>query len=423
MSNFVINKTGLDQVTLEFMQTGNSETSVNLKEALLDESKNYVFCVDHLSIPLDSVPINNTIDQELFRIQRRNVGQSLDEEGPNFQINTTGIDGNGTEFIYNLDDKYYDVPSFVRTLNNFSRGFEQRMSETGLLDLRLLGGDSNAANADDAEVAPLRILPALNVVPPRYDFIRFKLAVDGTLVIVMTHDFTNNFILKFTRYGAEVLGLGNKISAVVRHPVTYIPPPGPYVGPAQTDYYLVVTNANNVNFFTPESWVEDALVFGILQTNTIKAGENIRSIEVRGEHSLYTCLDQRVRISVTSHLPILNSMLVREGVQTVDRNIAEVFFNNLVSVSAKFDDEGTFKEQSIRSTLYAGQFPFIKKSDPYKQWHKLLTSYNLRFFRFHVYMTYRIYDSLKDEWVMKTDRLKIDDTKYWEFSLRFISEV
>ena len=70
MSNFTVNRNGLDQVTLEFMTTGRSEGSVNLRDALLDESKNYVFCVDHLNAPLDGVPITKTLGTELFRVLR-----------------------------------------------------------------------------------------------------------------------------------------------------------------------------------------------------------------------------------------------------------------------------------------------------------------------------------------------------------------
>ena len=83
MSNFVINRTGLDQVTLEMSQTGSSETSVSLRDPLLDESLDYVFCVDHLSVPLASVPITSKTNKELFRVVRRNASETL-----NFDANT-----------------------------------------------------------------------------------------------------------------------------------------------------------------------------------------------------------------------------------------------------------------------------------------------------------------------------------------------
>ena len=80
MSNFIVNKTGLDQVTLEMMTTGRSEASINLQESLLDETLNYQFCVDHLNVPLNAVPINDGVGKELFRVIRRNVGESLNRD-------------------------------------------------------------------------------------------------------------------------------------------------------------------------------------------------------------------------------------------------------------------------------------------------------------------------------------------------------
>ena len=181
------------------------------------------------------------------------------------------------------------------------------------------------------------------------------------------------------------------------------------VGPVVDNYFLAVTSVNNVFSFSADDFLTGNL-------NTIVLGGNRSDVTIYSEHSLYMCLDQRVKISVTSHLPMQNNMLVREGIQTVDRNIVEVYFDNKITTSVAFDDQGVFTQQIITNTLYAGQFPFIKKSDRSKQWHKLLTSYDLRFLRFHVNLTYRNYDSVKDEWRLKTDRLTIDPKRYWDFS-------
>ena len=425
MSNFIVNKTGLDQVTLEMMTTGRSEASINLQESLLDETLNYQFCVDHLNVPLNAVPINDGLGKELFRIIRRNVGESLNRDDADTARSTLFA---GEQYVYTIDQNYYDVPSFVRSLNNWCRGVASSITIRGHTDLRQYGGDSQAEDEDVDP--PLRLLGARDGANP-YEFIRFKIGVDGTLITVMTHDFTNNYILKFSRYGAEILGFGGLIETVRRQPITNNPavPAIPLLltGPAQDDFYLFVTTVGPgavQDFFSFSQ--TDALVAGVGnpdQLLIIQAGENTREVTIYSEHSLYMCLDQRIKISMTSHLPMQNNMLVREGKQTVDRNIVEVYFDNKITTTLKYDEQGAFTEQTITNTLFAGQYPFVKKSDQTKQWHRLLTSYDLRFFRFHIYMTYRSYDSVKDEWVLKTDRLKIDDERYWEFSLRFISEV
>ena len=130
-----------------------------------------------------------------------------------------------------------------------------------------------------------------------------------------------------------------------------------------------------------------------------------------------------MKVEINSHLPMLNNMFIKEGKETVSRSIVEVFFDNKVVSSVSFDEDGVYKQSKITNTLYAGQYPLIKKSDRFKQFHKLLTSFSLRFFRFSIWVTYRNYVSSKDEWTFETIRLPIDDTQYWDFSLRFLSLV
>lgn len=76
MTSYQINKTGIDTVTLEIMQTGSYESSANLRHNLLDDKKDYYLGVEQLSIPLNNVPLCKT-GEELFQIRRRNVGGGL----------------------------------------------------------------------------------------------------------------------------------------------------------------------------------------------------------------------------------------------------------------------------------------------------------------------------------------------------------
>ena len=219
-------------------------------------------------------------------------------------------------------------------------------------------------------------------------------------------------------YKRQVLGVGNKISSVVRRLQTTDAEGALELAPPVTDYFLAVTTVDNVVRYDAASWVVTNVNPNIIQT-----GNNTREAFIYSEHSLYLTLDHRVKVSLSSHLPMLNNLLVKEQKETVDRMICEVFFENKVVSSVTFDEEGIFKEQSLTNTIYAGMFPFIKKSDRSKQWHRLMTSYSLRFFRFSIYITYRNYDAAKDTWVFNTDKLPIEKTKYWDFSLRFLSLV
>ena len=77
MTQVAINRVGTDSTVLELMQTGSSETSANLRHALLDDKLNYSFSVVALSVPLNRAPIHPVSETtELFRVERRNVGQN-----------------------------------------------------------------------------------------------------------------------------------------------------------------------------------------------------------------------------------------------------------------------------------------------------------------------------------------------------------
>ena len=199
MTSYTINKTGIDTVTLQIHQNGSYESSVNLRHNLLDDSLDYYMGVEQLSVPLNNVPLCKTGGQ-LFQIKRRNVGGALDTAADTslaFNAGATQAAFAGIQDTYTLARNFYDVSSVVRDLNSFARGFEQVVALAGLTDLRLFGGDGTAVNPGAAEVAPLEILPPRNAAGiaalGTYPLLKFRLGVDGTLILDMSPNFMNNF--------------------------------------------------------------------------------------------------------------------------------------------------------------------------------------------------------------------------------------
>ena len=76
----------------------------------------------------------------------------------------------------------------------------------------------------------------------------------------------------------------------------------------------------------------------------------------------------------------------------------------------------------MQSAMYAGQTNFIRKSDANFQWNKLSTAYELKFFRFQVYIWYRVWDDATQRWKLTKDKLIVPDQQYWELSVRFVSD-
>jgi hypothetical protein len=164
------------------------------------------------------------------------------------------------------------------------------------------------------------------------------------------------------------------------------------------------------------AWVDPGNAFAIL------TGNNRIDASVIADSPLYQTAEQRVKISVESHLPVASNILVSDEKESVDRTISERFFESKLESTVHFDSDGTFDSQQITSNVYSGQYSFIKKSDRPTQWHKLMTAYELRYFRFHIYLTYRVYNAATDTWYLVKDPLDIPTSKYWSMQVRFISD-
>jgi len=399
MTSVAINRIGTDQVSLQLLQTGSSETSCNLRHALLDDKLSYMFTVEALSVPLNKAPINPvTVPTELFRVLRRNQGLS------SLIVAETNMppDPPFSEFLIQ-PNQFFDVSALVRTIANWARGFNRGASLLGLEDLRPFGGEHDAISTQAAEIAPLEILQALTEeqmdevgsdVQGGYPFLTIELTSDAALQIVGHNNFWNNYVIQFSAYGAALLGYSNLLENNVLS-------------------YTGDVHGNAV----PGGWVDNDA------GKTILVGNIISEVRAKATHPIYQSADQRVKIAVQSHLPIVSNMSVIDEVETVDRTICEKYFENKLETSILFNDSGAYESATMKTTLYSGQFAFIKKSDLHTEWMKLMTALDLRFFRFYIYITYRVWDTTKNRFRLSEKLLDIPETKYWGMTLRFVSEV
>jgi hypothetical protein len=136
---------------------------------------------------------------------------------------------------------------------------------------------------------------------------------------------------------------------------------------------------------------------------------------------IYQSCDQRVKISVTSHLNILSNIKIENGVQKADRTIGEAFFEN--KLTSEMQRDGQSFQTKLTSKIYGGQMNMIRKSDQYHTWHKLLNSFDTKFFRFYLHITYRTFDMATNTWSIQTSLLKVEDNDYWLLQIRFVSDI
>ena len=385
----VINRHGVEQTVIDFSQSGRDEVSCTLTDELLDGTKSYNVCVEHWSIPAETLRAN-TYSGELFTIIRRNQGE-LVELPSNYEQNA----GDGVTFTLRA---YPNVQAFVGGLRNFARGFKQRYRAAGIPDLRPFGGLSTALTANAAVVAPLLAVPTNNTDK----WIDFTLESDGTVQIHMSINFVNNFVIRFTSTGRAIFSIASNLLSVVHDTVDEASLVIPAPRSTNTHLYLAAT----ANLFST------AFLSGV---NAFLPGQNTQGMICQGRLSLFQTFDTKLKADLESHLPIPTSISIEDGIQKNKRSIAEVYFSKSATVTS--DAANVLK---IATPAAMGQYTLIKKTDR-KTWHKLRTSYNLRFFRFHQFITYREWSDISNRWVIKRVPLALDENSFGMFALRFVS--
>jgi len=385
----VINRHGVEQTVIDFSQSGRDEVSCTLTDELLDGTKSYNVCVEHWSIPAETLRAN-TYSGELFTIIRRNQGELI-ELPSNYEQNV----GDGVTFTLRA---YPNVQAFVGGLRNFARGFKQRYRAAGIPDLRPFGGLSTALTANAAVVAPLLAVPTNNTDK----WIDFTLESDGTVQIHMSINFVNNFVIRFTSTGRAIFSIASNLLSVVHDTVDEASLVIPAPRSTNTHLYLAAT----ANLFST------AFLSGV---NVFLPGQNTQGMICQGRLSLFQTFDTKLKADLESHLPIPTSVSIEDGIQKNKRSIAEVYFSKSATVTS--DAANVLK---IATPAAMGQYTLIKKTDR-KTWHKLRTSYNLRFFRFHQFITYREWSDFSNRWVIKRVPLALDENSFGMFALRFVS--
>ena len=453
MTSVSINRTGTDTTELEMITTGSDEASVVLTRKLLDGSRQYHFAVTELSVPLGSTPMfPDTQKTGLFTILRRNVGESLtdiaayqvtladlttfrayntdDPAGANYLTNAMILqllenlnlegevepeDGR-PEYLTVLDAHYlgayenaledtaltllpdkedatysispshpfYDCGDFVKDIMRWINVFNQEQSKIGI---------EEDDYGDDGDLA---IKSAAEAAADPYPFLTISLSADGSLLLKGSQVFWNNFIIQFSAYGARLLGLNTSRLTKI-------------IGPQGERHYLGFTNNQAGGFYNSDA------------NDQILAANNTTDIFVDTATSIFQS-DLRVKVSVESHLPTASNLVVRDEKETVSRDIAEAYFLNHVTAETEWDENGDYQGTNLTTDVYSGQRAFIKKSDRHTDWTKLLASENLSFFRFHLKITYRVFDLATQKFKLRTSKFNVPDDFYWLMVIKFVSD-
>jgi hypothetical protein len=208
--------------------------------------------------------------------------------------------------------------------------------------------------------------------------------------------FWDHFCIKFSDYGKMLFGVqkfcdGNNVMAVSLNNTGAIE-------------YTAFDQGYVINLATSPTYIP--------LTYTAK---------IVSSYPLLKNLDHRYYVTVETDLLIAQSISCIDGKQTTDRSICKAFFPMRCSVHLESEDGVLREDVDFEIETPTGQYSFIKKTKPSHHWVSLQTTYDLRFYRFHLYVTYRRF--VNDRFIFTRMKYPIETDQSWDLSCEFVSKV
>ena len=369
----ILNRLGIDHVGFNLTTTGDNTAQCTLDSLLLDSTKEYVMRVTELNAPA-TLPIfgfaadTKVLNQELFRIKKRIVGTSI----LNFDAGMETNFSSSFRTISSNENPYFTVASFIVELAKSANKFTQQQDEYGV--------GWSAPN-----------IPA-NV---ENEYLRIRLNADSCVEFIGTSIFWNNFCIQFSDYGKAIFGISkfcdsNNVMAIS-------------VSAANGNLLYTMFEAGYVVNFQNQV---DLLVY---------------TAKIVGTYPLLQNLDHRYFVSAETDLIIAQSIKCVDGKETTDRSICKAYFPMRCSVHMESEDSVLREDVDFEFATRTGQHSFIAKTNPSRHWVSLQTSYDLRFFRFNLFVTYRRFQNNK--FVFTRVKYPIEKHQSWDLSVEFVSKL
>ena len=385
MSEIVLNRQGIDQVGFSISTAGDSVASCTLDDLLLDPSLEYMLRVQELNAPVSGIPLfgfekdSTPINRELFRVKRRIAGHTLAQFQAIGGAAETTTQVNGFDSSFRTQDNgliYYNITGFLTSLGKHANNFTQKQD---IIGVGVVGG-------------------ALGSPGSHTEYLRTRLNADGCVEFIGTTFFWENFCLQFTDYGIALLGItsvdANNILAV-----------STLVNNAGVEFNMFDVNGAVINTTTNPNYTP-----------------TLETVKVVGTVPIFKNLDHRYFVSVETDLLVSQAIKVVDGRQTIDRSICKVFFPTTCKVLLESENGILREDVDFEVDTHVGQYSFVRKTMPSRQWTALQTSYDLRFFRFHLYVTYRFFDAA-GKWIFQRSKYPIGQSDSWSLALEFVSKL
>ena len=375
MTDVTLNRNGVDHVGFTMTTTGSNVASATLDKLLLDPTKEYVLRITSLNAPTGGIPIfgfneaGTALNSPLFQIRKRVVGTNRNN------FNTSGVFDTDFYTFFNTvdpitDQNYFTTASFITSLAKHGNNFTQQQDA--------IGGFGAPANS-------------------QHEYLRIRLNADGCVEWIGTSTFWENFALKFTEYGKVLFGvspfldqdLTMSVTTLADHSITHdmYDPTGVIADTGNDPAYLVTAS----------------------------------TIKLTSTSSIFKHLEHRYFVSVETDLMVQSQIKVVDGKETIDRTIAKKYFPSSTKVLLQSSDGLLSDDIDFEIEAVLGQYSFIKKTSPSRHWVTLTSSYELRYFVFRLYITYRRFQDGKFLMTRLKYPVSLDDS--FTIGLEFVSKV
>jgi hypothetical protein len=380
MSNVVLNRGNVDITDLSIQQAGSPSCEITTEQPLLDGTKDYVMGVTSCVVPLTEEPMM-TYDVNvagLFTVQRRKHGAVA---------GTTALGLGGVETCtLEAGYKIFSVTDLVTFLANWSAQFSAAVSDIGF--------------TVGAGVVDVNVIVAANdaSIDRRHNnntgtrLLGFSLTPGGTLEIVGSPRFWNNFFIEPNSYCKEILGFS-------------------------ADQLCFSNNAlNQVN-----NDAANLFAGGVVAVQANPFPLNSPQLSIRADYSIYRKTEERMLISMEVALNIPMNISVVNGTETRTHTVFSAPLQSEIITTLSSSDGHLRDTTSLSTTLHQGRVHLLKKTNGSVQWYPMQSSYAIQNSRCELYMTRRRFARETGKWYTDRQQFKIHSDGVWNASLKFVS--
>ncbi len=362
-----LNHTEVDIVQLNLEQNGDPTINITTKDIILNSNLDYIFAVDQLDCDTSNLPIfEPTLNNTLFTIKKRNPGVTI--------ANLANANVSATFTIDPAGRRYFDVSTFLVSISEWASQFSTRQDAMGI----------DAQTHDEDIVANYFTANNLRLL-------QVGVGPSGRLRFTGVADFWNNFVIVFSDLAKKIFKFEDLLEVNV----------------------LAATTVNGVVSY---NLLTNGVVGGAVQ-----AGANIRKIAAQSKTSIYSHIDQRMYLEVTTDLPIARKLKIKNSKENTDVAICRVPFLNDIRSVLTIQNDAIRNEHEISIKSYIGRYSFIKKTEAITDWTVLKTAYDQRVFRFSLFIVWNMWDGTIFEQTAKQVDFKTDE--FWNIGIRFVSRI